>query len=53
MNSEVAAIRNELKGLGVRNSFRGATKNYMAELLNRLKHTTVANNRGTAHGKEQ
>ena len=41
MNSEVAAIRNELKGLGVRNSFRGATKSYMAELLNRLKHNTA------------
>ena len=41
MNSEVAAIRNELKGLGVRNSFHGATKNYMAELLNRLKHNTA------------
>ena len=41
MNSEVAAIRNELKGFGVRNSFHGATKNYMAELLNRRKHNTA------------
>ena len=40
MSTEVAAIRKELKGLGVRNSFRGATKNYMAELLNRRKHNT-------------
>lgn len=40
MGAEVAAIRKELKGLGVRNSFRGATKNYMAELLNRRKHNT-------------
>ena len=40
MTTEFAAIRKELKGLGVRNSFRGATKNYMAELLNRRKHNT-------------
>ena len=38
MNSEFAAIRNELKGRGVRNSFHGATKKYMAELL---KHNTA------------
>ena len=40
MNSQVAAIRNELKGFGVRNSFHGATKNYLADLLNRCKHNT-------------
>ena len=40
MTTEFAARRKELKGLGVRNSFRGATKNYMAELLNRRKHNT-------------
>ena len=34
------ALRKELKGLGVRNSFLGATKPYMAHLLNRRKHNT-------------
>ena len=35
-----SALRKELKGLGVRNSFLGATKPYMAHLLNRRKHNT-------------
>ena len=38
MSTDFVAMRKELKELGVLNSFHGATKEYMAELLNRRKH---------------